>query len=83
MKPRYTKHQVARGARADAETNAKIYLIKNVDRLCLTYQIRLLAVKAIETKKKLILKVPIGCRFDAELNQFMKQNKSAITREVL
>lgn len=83
MKPRYTKHQVARGARADAETNSKIYLIKNVDRLCLSYQIRLLTVMAIETKRKLMLKVPASCRFDTELSQFVRQNKRAIAREAL
>ena len=47
MDSRYTRHQIPRGARADAETNDRIVLVKNVPLLRATYQIRLLAFRAL------------------------------------
>ena len=64
---RYTKHQVPRGARPDAETLDQIVLIKNVSTLRATYQIRLLAFKAYESGKKLVLTVPKNCRIHETL----------------
>ena len=64
---RYTPHQVPRGARPDAETFDKIYLVKNVSVLRSTYQIKLLAFKAVESRKNLVLIVPKTCRFDSSL----------------
>lgn len=58
MEYRYTKQQVARGARADAERNDAYFLFKNVTALRLTYQIRLLAFRARESRRKLIIRVP-------------------------
>jgi len=64
MEFKYTRHQVARSARPDAEQFNKLYLIKSVGTLRATYQIKLLALKAAEKKIKLILRVPPTCKFD-------------------
>jgi len=45
-KYRYTKRKVARGTLSDAERNGRIYLLKRVTELGLTYQIRLLTYRA-------------------------------------
>lgn len=76
-----TRHQVARGTRADAEAFNKMYLIKNVSTLRATYQIRLLAFKAVDEGKKLVLRVPIACKFDKSLNELINTCGSSILRE--
>lgn len=68
---RYTPHQVPRRARADGETSHRIMLVKNVSTLRATYQIGLLAVRAQETKKRLVLIVPLQCRIDPGLQQLI------------
>jgi hypothetical protein len=70
-----------RGTRADAETEERIYLVKNVTSLRATYQVRLLALKAAETGKKLVLKVPAVCRFDPSLEQLISRTGNLIERE--
>jgi hypothetical protein len=67
---RYTKHQVARGARADAETPFKLFLLKNVSELRLTYQIRLLAFRAQQTNRKLVIQTPKHCKVHGSLRTF-------------
>ena len=59
-----TRHQVARSAMPDAESFNRMYLVKNVSKLRATYQIKLLAFRAVEEKKKLIINVPAACEFD-------------------
>ncbi len=81
MQLKYTRHQVPRGSRPDAETIDKIYVIKNVSMLRATYQIRLLAFKAVESRKKLVLKVPRSCQFHASLRNFIKTTGKNIKRE--
>lgn len=61
MEFRYTQNQVARGARADAETRDRLFLIKRSSQLRATYQIRLLAYVARERGKKLVIEVPKKC----------------------
>ena len=58
MKHRYTKHQVARGTLPDAENRTTLFLLKNVSQLRLTYQIRLLTFRAIDTQRKLAIHLP-------------------------
>jgi len=65
----------------DADAFNKMYLIKNVSKLRATYQIRLLAFRAVEEKKKLILRVPSSCEFDRSLMDLMKQCRNAVIRE--
>jgi len=72
-----------RGTRPDAETAGKIYLIKNVSALRATHQVRLLALKAIEDGKKLVLKVPRACRFDRSLADLAEAMPHIIQREDL
>lgn len=69
---RYTKHQIARGARADAETSSKLYLLKNTSELRLTYQIRLLVLQAQETTRTLVIQVPKHCKVHDSLHDFAK-----------
>jgi len=74
---------VPRGTRPDAETAEKIFLIKNVSVLRATYQVRLLALKAVEQGKKLVLKVPQACRFDGSLADLARAMPHVIQREDL
>jgi hypothetical protein len=80
---KYTRHQVPRGSRPDAETFDKIYLIKNLTLFRATYQVRLLAFKAVETQKKLVLKVPPSCRFHDSLTDLIQKTAKTIKREDL
>lgn len=75
---KYTRHQVARGARPDAETNDALFLIKNVSLLRLTYQIRLLAFRASEIRKKLIIELPKACRLHPALKSFVDEHSKFI-----
>ena len=70
---RYTKHQVPRGARADAQRGDKLLLIKIVANLRLTYQIRLLAFRAMDSKMTLIIKVPKACEIHPSLRDYLKK----------
>ena len=72
-----------RGARADAETPEAIYLIKHVSSLRATYQIRLLALKAAESGKILVLMAPRTCRFDPSLEALVMAMSGRIRREDL
>jgi hypothetical protein len=72
---RYTKHQVARGAFADATETGTILLLKNTSSLRLTYQIRLLTFRAINEKKRLVIEVPRHCKVDRSLSEFVKAQK--------
>ena len=83
MELKYTRHQVPRGSRPDAETTDKIYLIKNVSTLRATYQVRLLAFKALQSQKGLIIRVPRSCRFDSSLEGLIKGTGKIIRREDL
>lgn len=83
MELKYTRNQIPRGSRPDAETIDKLYLIKNVSMLRATYQIRLLAFKAVQSHKKLVLKVPKTCQFHASLKDLIKMTRSTIKRQDL
>ncbi len=72
-----------RGSRPDAESATALYLIKPVTALRATYQVRLLALKAAESGKKLILQVPAGCRFDPALEGLIRETDGLIQREDL
>jgi len=72
-----------RGSRADVETATGLYLIKPVSALRATYQIRLLALQAAESGKKLILQVPPACRFDSSLEGLIRETDGLIRREDL
>ena len=78
---RYTRHQVARGTRADAERNDALFLIKSVSSLRLTYQIRLLTYRALTLQKKLVIRVPKHCRIDSTLVAFQQQHRKTLRIE--
>ncbi|WP_238757547.1 hypothetical protein [Rubinisphaera margarita] len=78
---RYTKHQVARGTRADAERNDAFFLLKNVTSLRLTYQIRLLTFRAKDTGRKLVIRIPSVCKLHPELRAFQKEHSKTIRIE--
>jgi hypothetical protein len=48
-----------------------------------TYQIRLLVLKAMESRKKLVLKVPQSCQFHGSLKDLIKITRNSIRREAL
>lgn len=73
MRFRYTRHQIPRGARADSETFANIVLVKNVSTIRATYQIKMLAFKAIESGRKLVIIVPKYCQIDRTLRELTKE----------
>jgi hypothetical protein len=78
---RYTSHQVARGARADAERNDAFFLLKKVSSLRLTYQIRLLAFRAFESERKLVIRVPANCKLHPSLRDFQKAHSKVVQIE--
>ena len=68
----YTKHQMPRGARADAEVGDKVYLIKNVSELRLTYQIKMLTYMSQTRNKKLIIRLPKAAKIHESLREFVR-----------
>jgi hypothetical protein len=81
MERTHTRHQVPRSSRPDAEKFNRMYLIKNVSRLRATYQIRLLAFKAVDRGLKLILQVPASCEFSASLDELISNCTGSVWRE--
>lgn len=79
--PPLTSGQVPRGARPDAVRNNRPYLIKNVQRLRCTYQLRVLTALAGQSGQRLTVVLPKGARLSADLAQFVRDNKGAITIE--
>lgn len=65
----------------DSEAFNRMYLIKNVSSLRATYQIRLLAFRAVEKKMQLVLRVPAACIFDDSLNDLVAKCDKALVRE--
>jgi len=78
---KYTQHQVARGAKPDAESYDRFYLIKNVSELRATYQIRLLAYRASSEGKKLILRIPKSAKIHSSLRSLRRECGSLIKIE--
>ncbi len=78
---RYTRHQVARGARADAESGNIYYLFKNVSSLRLTYQIRLLVFFAQDHGRRLVIRVPSYCKPHPSLRAFQKEHSKTLQIE--
>ncbi len=81
MEFRNTSRQVARGAMPDAESFNTMYLIKSVFHLRATYQIRVLAFRAVTKKMRLVIRVPSACVFDASLTQLLKECQGRVARE--
>jgi hypothetical protein len=81
MPSRFTRHQVHRATLPDAETNSRIYLIKNVSLLHATYQVRLLLYKAEQTGKKLVLRIPKACKFGRDLAEMRREYAKSIVVE--
>jgi len=79
--PRYTRHQVPRGTRADAETPREYYLLKAASVLHATYQIRLLAYRAWKERKTLVIRVPAQFRKGPSLARLMRDHPKLIRIE--
>ena len=73
------KHQVARGTRPDAETFDKLLLVKRASELRATYQIRLLAYRAVQEGRKLVIEVPKECKVHGDLRELTKQYPKNVT----
>ena len=67
-----------RRARADAETKDEIILVKYAAALHATYQVRILAERAIHEGKKLVLLVPRGFRPAGSLQLLIANNPELI-----
>jgi hypothetical protein len=78
---RYTRHQVPRGARPDADGGASWYLLKFVSELHLTYQTRMLTFEAMQSGTRLTIKVPRPARLSAPLRAFIKKHKDVLRVE--
>lgn len=77
----YTKHQTPRGARPDATVGNKLYLIKNVSEMRLTYQIRVLAYVASDQGRKLIVQLPKGAVVHPALRDFVRDSNGLVKIE--
>lgn len=75
MEFKQTSRQVARGARADAEMNNRIFLIKNVSEMRATYQVRLLLYRATQEGAKLVLDLPKECKLSGNLKALAKEHR--------
>ncbi|HEV3418168.1 MAG TPA: hypothetical protein VG056_15190 [Pirellulales bacterium] len=71
-------NQVPRGTLADAEANETSYLFKRTSTLRLTYQIRLLAFRAIQSRQKLVIQVPIHCQIQPPLQDLVDHYSDAL-----
>ena len=76
-----TRHQTPRGSRPDAEKFGKLYLVKNVSQLRATYQIRLLAFRALSEGLRLVIRVPRACVYHASLLDLIEKSGNVILRE--
>ncbi|HEV7693776.1 MAG TPA: hypothetical protein VGO52_23280 [Hyphomonadaceae bacterium] len=81
MEQKYTRHQVLRSAMPDAQKFNTMYLMKKVALLRPTYQIRLLAFRAVDQGMKLVLKVPAHCEFSEGLTALLAVCKRSVVRE--
>lgn len=70
--------QRPRGSRPDATSDNTWYLFKNVTRLRLTYQIRMLTFAATDAQRRLEIRVPEGCSLSQDLQDFVKTNRAAV-----
>ena len=77
----YTKHQTLRGTKPDAEIGNKIYLIKNVSQLRLTYQIRMLTYMAQTRGMRLAIRIPKSTVIHQSLLEFVLETNDIIIFE--
>lgn len=76
-----TRNQTPRSTRADAEKFNTLYLIKNVSKLRATYQVKLLAFRAVSEGLRLVIKVPKSCKFHPSLKDLIEKTGNTISRE--
>jgi hypothetical protein len=81
MKYRYTRHQVARGTKADADRGDTLYLLKYVTLMRLTYQIQLLTFLAKDSGRTLVLRLPRNCVVHPTLKAFQKEHSKVLRIE--
>ena len=77
----YTRHQTPRGAQADAEVGAKLYLLKSASQLRLTYQIKMLSHMAQTRGKQLIIQLPKTARVHECLRAFIRSTNGLVKIE--
>lgn len=73
MRLQYTRHQVPRGSRPDAEVGDKLYLLKKVPVLHATYQVRLLAYRAQQEQRHLVIRAPRGFKLGPSLRALIAE----------
>ena len=77
----YTRHQTPRGALPDAEVGNKLFLIKNVEEIRATYQIKMLTFIAHERGMKVVVKIPKDAKVHPSLRVFIKESNGLIKIE--
>lgn len=77
----YTRHQTPRGSMPDAEVGNKLYLIKNVSEMRLTYQIKMLVYVAHSQGKKVIVQLPKHASIHASLREFVRNSNGVVKIE--
>jgi hypothetical protein len=70
-----------RGTRPDAAVGNKLYLIKSVSEMRLTYQIRVLAYLANSQSNKLIIQLPKHAKAHASLHDFARSSNGLVKIE--
>ncbi len=78
---RFTRYQVPRASRPDADGHDRFYLFKKVSILRATYQIRLLLSKAEALGKRLELRVPPGCKLAPDLMALRREHPRTLCVE--
>ncbi len=81
IEQRLTRHQVARGSLPDAEIGSRIYLLKKVSIMHATYQVRLLAYRALAMNGQLVIRVPTGCKVGESLSTFRREHPGLVVIE--
>ena len=78
---KYTSRQTARGSRPDGQFGSTYFLVKNVSRMRLTYQVKLLTLMAQEQRGVLVVQLPKGAKTSRDLRAFAKSHRGSVRVE--
>lgn len=83
MEPKftYTKHQTPRGSMPDVENGAALYLLKNVSKMRLTYQVKLLVYMAHPKGKRLYIRLPSTAKVHHTLRDYVHERGGLVKIE--
>ena len=83
MEPKfaYTQHQCPRGSRPDADVDGKLYLIKKVTEMRLTYQVKMLTYSAQRSGKVCVIRLPQRAVLNESLKEFVQNSNGLLKIE--